>query len=103
MKSGSLSIIFLVNMAGYSTAQLTFVTEQFIIIASPITVKRAYKIKFSTRMAPSEKVIQQCIKNFYGTGNIYLLKQSGKPMTARTPQSIQLVKNIVEGNPKASV
>ena len=82
-------------MAVYSTAQLTFVTEQYILSASPITVQRAYKIKFSTRTAPSEKVMKRCVKNFYATGNISPLKQSGRPTTARTPQNIQLAKDIV--------
>ena len=71
--------------------------------ASPITVQRAYKIQFSTRTAPSEKVIKRCVKKFYATGNISPLKQSGRPKTARTPQNIRLVKDVVEANPKASV
>ena len=50
-----------------------------------------------------EKVIQRCVKNFKATGNISPPKQSGRPTTARTPQNIQLVKDIVEANPKASV
>ena len=90
-------------MAGYSTAQLTFVIEQYILRASSITVQRAYNIKFSTLTAPSGKVIKRCVKNFYATGNISPLKQSRRPTTAWMLQNIQLVKDIVEANPKASV
>ena len=74
MKRVNLSVIFLVNMAGYSTAQPTFVTEQYILNASPITVQWPYKIQFSTRTCPSETVIKRCVKNFHATGNISPLK-----------------------------
>ena len=89
IKCGSLSVILLVNMAGYSTAQLTFVSEQCILGAIPVTVQRANKIQFSTRtLFPSEKVIMRCAKYFYATGHISPPKQSGKPTTARTPHNI---------------
>ena len=78
-------------------------TKQYILSGSPIIVQRPYKIKFSTYTAPSGKVIEQCVKNFYATGNISPLKQSGKRMTVTMPQNIQLVKDIVKTNPKASV
>ena len=42
-------------------------------------------------------------KKLYAAGNISPLKQSGRPATAQTPQNIQLVKDIVRANPKASV
>ena len=89
-------------MAGFTTQHLTFITEKTIETKSPKKAQRAFQKKFRCA-APSRKIIQRCLKNFYETGSVHIRKNPGPSLTVRTSSNIEKVKDIATAFPQKSL
>ena len=88
--------IFVANMVQLTTEQRVFVVECYIRLKSYAAVQREFRI----REPPAKRTIQENVSKYHSFGaSLYLNKgNSGRSRTARTPENIMRVSNVLQNN-----
>ena len=84
--------------------QRVFIVTKYFETKSYNAVREAFVLQFPQRNAPSKKTIYKNVKKYQENGTSLNLNKghSGRRITARTPQNIQVVRDALNANPNVS-
>ena len=90
--------------------QLTREQRVFIVLKYQLTqncerVRREFEQEFPDRVSPTKKTVMRTVRKFTEHGTILNRNKgnSGRRRTMRTPANIEMVRNVIEENPRSSI
>ena len=91
-------------MVQLNVEQRIFIVTKYIETRSYNDVREAFRLRFPQRNAPSKKTIYTNVKKYKEKGTSLNLNKgrSGRRVSIRTPENIQLVRDTLNGNPNVS-
>ena len=91
-------------MVQLSSEQRVFLVETFFRTNSFKQVREQFLLRFPDRNAPSKSTIQRNVEKYrtYGTSLNMNKGNSGPPTRVRTPETIDVVRQLLQDNPRTS-
>lgn len=97
--------IFTRSEMDWTAQHKSFIVETFIKKESVTATRRAFRVHFNLNVnvaLPSRNSILRWTENFRATGSALKRKQTGRPVTARTPENVAAVRASVLQSPRRS-
>ena len=89
----------------FTREQRVFIVENYILTRSIQNVQEAFRNAFIGRNVPTKSTILNNVRKYHEHGTSSNLNQgrSGRRRTARSAENIELVRDLLENNPRVSV